>query len=148
MTSVTAFGFRARSSSAASLLSVRIHWTARSSGWEPVRPLLCPLMIRPVPRGFVRNSASPGRAPFFGQIASGWAVPMTASPYLGSASRIVCPPASSAPDARTCSSAAAKMRARISVGSSSGNAAIESARSGVPPIAKTSFRAFVAAIAP
>jgi hypothetical protein len=49
---------------------------------------------------------------------------------------------------RTVSSAEAKMSPSISIGSSSGNAAIESASSGVPPIAKTSFSAFVAAIAP
>jgi len=105
-------------------------------------------MIRPVPSGLVTNSASPGWAPFFGQIPSGWTVPTTASPYFGSASRIVCPPASSPPAARTCASAAAKIAPSISTGSSSGNAAIESARSGVPPIANTSLSAFVAAIAP
>ena len=37
---------------------------------------------------------------------------------------------------------------RVSVGSSSGNAATDSASSGTPPIAKTSLSAFVAAIAP
>src|ERR687888_648703 len=58
-------------------------------------------MISPVPSGFVRKRASPGRAPFFGQIPSGLTVPTTASPYFGSASRIVCPPASSAPEARS-----------------------------------------------
>ena len=52
------------------------------------------------------------------------------------------------PAARTCSSAAAKIAPSISVGSDSGKAAIERARSGVPPIAKTSLSAFVAAIAP
>ena len=96
----------------------------------------------------MRKSASPGRAPFFGQIPFGWTVPITASPYFGSASRIVWPPVSSPPAARTCASAAAKIAPSISIGSSSGNAAIESARSGVPPMAKTSFSAFVAAIAP
>ena len=75
-------------------------------------------------------------------------MPTTASPYFGSSSRIVWPPASSPPAARTCRSAAAKISASISIGSSSGNAAIDSASSGVPPIAKTSFSAFVAAMAP
>ena len=42
----------------------------------------------------------------------------------------------------------AKMSPSISIGSSSGKAAMESASSGVPPIANTSLRAFVAAIAP
>ena len=39
----------------------------------------------------------------------GCTVPTTASPYFGSASRIVCPPASRPPAARTCASAAAKI---------------------------------------
>ena len=67
-------------------------------------------------------------------------MPITASPYFGSWSRIVCPPASNPPAARTCASAAAKISASISIGSSSGNAAIDRASSGVPPIAKTSFK--------
>ena len=45
-------------------------------------------------------------------------------------SRIVCPPARSAPAARTCSSAAPNTAASTSFGSSSGNAAIESASNG------------------
>ena len=101
-----------------------------------------------MPSGFVRNSASPGCAPDFGQTPSGWTVPTTASPYFGSLSRIVCPPARIAPAARTCASAAARIAATVSCGSSSGNSAIESASSGRPPIAKTSFSAFVAAIVP
>ena len=79
---------------------------------------------------------------------SGWTVPTTASPYFGSLSRIVCPPARIAPASRTCASAASRIAATVSCGSSSGNSAIESASSGRPPIAKTSFRAFVAAIVP
>ena len=101
-----------------------------------------------MPSGFVRKSASPGCAPFFGQIPEGCTVPTTASPYFGSGSRIVWPPASRAPAARTCESAAAKTAASVSTGSSSGKAAIESASSGEPPIANTSLSAFVAAIAP
>ena len=66
-------------------------------------------MIRPVPSGLVRKSASPGCAPFFGQMPFGWTVPTTARPYFGSASRIVWPPASRPPAARTCASAAAKI---------------------------------------
>ena len=57
-------------------------------------------------------------------------VPTTASPYFGSASRIVCPPARIAPAARTCRSAPSKIARTTSVGSSSGNAATESASSG------------------
>ena len=94
----------------------------------------------PVPSGFVRNSTSPGRAPAFGQIASGRTVPTTASPYFGSSSRIVCPPARIAPASRTFSDAPASTSPRTSVGSSSGKAATESASSGAPPIAYTSFK--------
>ena len=101
-----------------------------------------------MPSGFVRKSASPGRAPLFGQKPSGWTVPTTASPYFGSSSRSVWPPARIAPAARTCSSAAPKIAASVSFGRLSGNAAIESASSGEPPIAKTSLSAFVAAIRP
>ncbi len=137
MTSVTAFGENGRSTSAAAAFSVVIARIASLAS-----PL--PASTRPVPSGFVRNSASPGRAPLFGQIPFGCTVPTTASPYFGSASRIVWPPASSAPAARTCSSAAEKTAASTSFGNSSGNAAIERASSGTPPIAKTSLSAFVA----
>src|SRR5436190_9844653 len=75
-------------------------------------------------------------------------MPTTARPYFGSTSRIVWPPARIAPAARTCWSAPEKTAATVSVESSSGNAAIESARSGEPPIAKMSLSAFVAAMRP
>ena len=101
-----------------------------------------------MPSGFVRKSASPGAAVLFAQTPSGCAVPTTASPYFGSESRIVWPPASSAPAARTVSSAPARISASTLVGSSSGNAATDSASSGAPPIAKTSLSAFAAAMAP
>ena len=101
-----------------------------------------------MPSGFVRKRASPGCAVAFDQNPSGWTVPTTASPYFGSSSRKVCPPARIAPALRTCSSAAAKMAASSSFGKLSGKAAIESASSGAPPIAKTSLSAFVAAIRP
>ena len=141
MTSVTAFGENGRSTSAARSLSVVIQRAA--SEMSPFRA-----STSPVPSGFVRKTASPGRAPLLTQIPSGWTVPTTARPYFGSASRIVWPPARIAPAARTCSSAPAKTAPTSSVSSSSGNAAIESASSGVPPIAKTSLSAFVAAMRP
>ena len=62
--------------------------------------------------------------------------------------RIVWPPARIAPAARTASSAPPSTAPSTSVGSSSGKAVTDRASSGVPPIAKTSLRAFVAAIAP
>ena len=75
-------------------------------------------------------------------------MPTTASPYFGSASRIVCPPARTAPASATFAAAASKIARTVSTGSSSGKAAIESATSGLPPMAKTSLSAFAAAIAP
>ena len=97
VTSVTAFGANGRSASAASRLSVRIAATAASSAPSGARPSRCAWSTRPVPSGFVRKSASPGRAPLFGQMPSGWTVPTTARPYFGSSSRIVWPPARIAP---------------------------------------------------
>ena len=73
---------------------------------------------------------------------------MTASPNFGSGSRIVWPPASVPPASRTTSAAPPTIAAITSVGRSSGNAAIDSAKSTRPPIAKTSEQAFAAAIAP
>ena len=49
-----------------------------------------------------------GRAPPLRSSRSGWAAPMTARPYLGSGSRIVCPPASVPPASRTLSDAPPK----------------------------------------
>ena len=71
VTSVTACGAKPRTTSAASLFNVRIQPIARSSCCVPTRPRLCPVMISPVPSGFVTKSASPGRAPFFGQMPFG-----------------------------------------------------------------------------
>ena len=73
---------------------------------------------------------------------------MTARPYFGSGSRIVWPPASVPPASRTLDEAPAKISVRTSRGRSSGNAAIDSANSTRPPIAKTSDSAFAAAISP
>ena len=101
-----------------------------------------------MPRGFVRKSASPGRASLLRQSPSGWTVPTTARPYFGSSSRIVCPPASTAPDSCTFAAAASKIARTVSSGSSSGKAAMESASSGLPPMAKTSLSALAAAMAP
>ena len=73
---------------------------------------------------------------------------MTASPYFGSGSRIVWPPASRPPASRTLPAAASKTAAIASRGKSSGKAAIESANRTRPPIAYTSDSALAAAIAP
>ena len=142
MTSVTAFGANGRRTSAAARFSAVIDATAASSAPGGARPSRCACRTMPVPSGFVRKSTSPGFAPAFGQSASGRTMPTTASPYFGSSSRIVWPPARIAPAARTRSSAPASTSPSTSVGSSSGKAATESASSGAPPIAKTSFSAF------
>ena len=65
------------------------------------RPAGRPLTSSPVPRRLVSSSTSPGRAPPLRSRRSGWPTPMTARPYLGSGSRIVCPPASVPPASRT-----------------------------------------------
>ena len=60
----------------------------------------------PVPSRFVRNSASPGRAPPFINTRAGCTSPSTQSPNFGSASMIVCPPATIPPASVTLSRAA------------------------------------------
>ena len=64
VTSVTAFGSNGRSASAAAALRVVIHSIASAAS-------IFAASTRPVPSGFVRKSASPGRAPDFGQMPSG-----------------------------------------------------------------------------
>ena len=91
---------------------------------------------------------SPGRAPPLRRSRSGWAAPITASPYFGSGSRIVWPPARVPPASRTLAAAPSKTAASVSRGRSSGNAAIDRAKRTRPPIANTSLSAFAAAISP
>ena len=73
---------------------------------------------------------------------------MTARPYFGSGSLIVWPPASIPPASRIFDDAPAKISAMTSRGRSSGKAAIDRANRTRPPMAKTSDRAFAAAISP
>ena len=101
-----------------------------------------------MPSRFVSTSRSPGRAPPLRSSLSGCAAPMTASPYLGSGSRIVWPPASVPPASRTLAEAPAKISVMTSRGRSSGKAAIDSANRTRPPIANTSESALAAAISP
>ena len=122
VTSVTALGAYGRRVSAASRLSVRIAPTAaveRAVGRAPVA--LC-LQHEPGAERLREEHGVAGRAPLLAQMPSGWTVPTTASPYFGSSSRIVCPPARIAPAARTASSAPASTSPSTSIGSSSGNA--------------------------
>ena len=69
-------------------------------------------------------------------------------PVFRFASRIVWPPASVPPASRTFDAAPSNTAASVSLGSSSGNAAIDSAKRTRPPIANTSLSAFAAAISP
>ena len=62
-------------------------------------------------------------------------MPVTASPYFGSLSWIVCPPAMAAPTERTTSAPPRKISASMSRGRSGGKAAMLSANSTSPPIA-------------
>ena len=50
------------------------------------------MVIIPVPIGLVNISTSPGFDPAFVIWLPGFTVPVTANPYLGSASTTVCPP--------------------------------------------------------
>ena len=58
---------------------------------------LAAVVRMPMPRGFVRNSTSPALAPELVSTLSGWTKPVTARPYLGSSSRMLCPPVMRAP---------------------------------------------------
>ena len=64
-----------------------------------------------MPSRFVSSSTSPGRAPPLRNSRSGCAAPMTASPYFGSGSRIVWPPARTPPASRTFAAAASNTAA-------------------------------------
>ena len=139
--------WRTRTSEAARL-SVRIWAIAASRCASEIRPCRRPLTSSPVPSRFVRSSTSPGRAPPFRNRRSGCAAPITASPYFGSESRIVWPPASTPPASRTLAAAASNTAAIAAFGKLSGKAAIDSANSTRPPIANTSESALAAAISP
>ena len=109
---------RAAAASAASRFSVRIHRTASAGVGEAALRAAeherGAERLRQVER--VARAARPPSA----RSPSGETVPTTASPYFGSASRIVWPPASIAPAARTWRSAPSKIARTVSVGSSSG----------------------------
>ncbi len=111
-------------------------------------PALCAVVRRPVPIGFVSQSASPARRRDFSSMCSGSTRPVTAIPYFGSRSITVCPPATTAPASATLSIAPWKSRCSCSSGASSGQAAMFRPKSTSPPIAYTSDIAFAAPIAP
>ena len=65
--------------------------------------LLAAVMIMPTPSAFVSIRTSPGRAPLFVRTLSGRTKPVTHRPYFGSSSKMLCPPAMTAPARRTMS---------------------------------------------
>ena len=75
---------------AASRLSDAIDSTA-SGKRSPVA--LCLLFRTPTPSGFVSDSGWPGRPASLRINRSGSTKPVTAMPYLGSGSSMLCPPA-------------------------------------------------------
>src|SRR5690606_6994809 len=86
VTSVAARIPRATACSLASRLSVVITATA-SGNQSPVA--LCRLLRMPRPRGLVRVSGVPGSAASLRSSLSGWASPVTATPYFGSGSSML-----------------------------------------------------------
>ena len=136
--------WRIRTSDAARL-SVRIWSIAASRSASAVRPWRRPLTSRPVPSASSPQDVARARAALAEQ-AIRCATPMTASPYFGSGSRIVWPPASIPPASRT-------SRTRVEDRASAGFGNLRdrrdrSANSTRPPIANTSDSAFAAAISP
>ncbi len=110
---------------------------------------LCRLLSTPLPSGLVRQSGVPG-VPLSSRIRwSTSTVPVTASPYFGSASSMLCPPARWQPAAAAMSWPPRSTSRATSMGSCSrGQASRLSATSGVPPMAYTSESALQAAIRP
>src|SRR2546425_8367571 len=122
--------------------------TAPSSTAALTAPSFAAVVITPVPRGLDRKSRSPDRRPPLMRMRSGWTRPVTQSPYLGSASTTVCPPAITPPASATFSLPPRKTSAMIALDISRGNPATARAKSTSPPMAKTSDIEFVAEIAP
>ena len=148
VTSVTAFGPTARSSVGRVRVQASHPGDRARERLGRDEPALRAVQDSPVPSGFVRNSASPGCAPAFGHTRVGMdgADDGQAELRLVVAQRV---PAGE--DRARAAHGLGRVRGPPRPprrGSSSGNAATDSASSGRPPIAKTSLSAFVAAIAP
>ena len=89
-----------------------------------------------MPSGLVKLSGSPGRPASMRSSAAGSAVPVTAIPYLGSGSSMLCPPATWQPAARPAARPPASTSAASAAGSlSRGQPSRFTATSGTPPIA-------------
>ena len=111
----------------------------RMASWivaADVRSCLIPVVMTPIPRGFVSTSRSPGLAAAFVTMRLGWTNPVTASPYFGSGSSMVWPPMMTTPASLHLSPPPRRISPRTSRGSfARGNPAKLSANFGVPPIA-------------
>ena len=149
MTSVIAWAPAARAAAAASSFSVVITSTAAASASSDASPFFSDVVTAPAPTGLVRTSASPERPRAFVITSAGSTTPVTAMPYLGSGSSIVCPPTIATP--ASCATSAPPRSTSPSnsdPSSATDHATRFSALTGRPPIAYTSESAFVAAIRP
>ncbi len=87
---------------------------ARATSSSSASPRLIAVATVPAPSGLVSTSASPGAPPALVSTASGWTVPVTASPYFGSGSSIEWPPTTLAPAAATASAPPRRISASVS----------------------------------
>ena len=115
--------------------------------WEASSPLWA-VDSTPMPRGLVSSSTSPAWAPLLVSTRSGWTNPVTASPYLGSSSKMLWPPVMRQPASYTLSYPPRSIWWTASPGMSLGTHMRFRASLGSPPMAYTSLRALVAAICP
>ena len=149
VTSVAARTPAARAAWLAPALSSVIEATAALITSAGAAPCLSAVATTPVPIALVRISRSPGAARSMVISAAGSATPVTARPYLGTGSSIVCPPATKHPACAATSAPPRSTWPKMARSSPSpGQAARLTANSGRPPIAYTSDSAFAAAIRP
>ncbi len=149
VTSVAARTPAARAAWLAPALSSVMEATAAAMTSAGAFPCLSAVATTPVPIALVRISRSPGAARSMVIRAAGSARPVTARPYLGTGSSIVCPPATKHPACAATSAPPRSTWPRMARSSPSpGQATRLTANSGRPPIAYTSDSAFAAAIRP
>jgi hypothetical protein len=146
VTSVAQARPAARAALLASAFSALITATACGCGC-PVA--LCQELSTPEPIGLVRLSGWPGGPASIRSSSAGSASPVTAMPYLGSGSSMLCPPATRQP-ARPAASSPPRSTSPASSALSfaRGQPSRFSATSGSPPTAYTSDWALVAAMTP
>ena len=134
--------------SLAVLLRVVITPSTYFSPSSEASPAFAAVVSIPIPSGFVNISSSPSFAPLLVSILSGWTNPVTAIPYLGSSSKMECPPVIRAPASYTFSYPPLSISCTASLSISAGTAIIFNASLGSPPMAYTSDIALAAAICP